>query len=232
MPDSQHTRWHVYEDADSLAERVAIAILHIADETLKRLPAFRIVLAGGTTPAAIYRILEASEAAWLSWHIYFGDERCLPADHADRNSVMAHSLWLGRGAVPAGHVHPIPAERGADEAAAAYSSLLKPLGEFDVVLLGLGEDGHTASLFPGQPWGTESPSSPALAVHNAPKPPPERVTLSARRLSEARHVFFVVSGQAKRDAVSRWRQGDALPASAIRPPGGVDVFLDRAAAGD
>lgn len=231
-PNLQLARWHVYENANDVAERVATAILHIADETLKRLPAFRIVLAGGTTPAAIYRIFEDAESAWLGWHVYFGDERSLPADHPERNSVMAHDIWLGRGAVPASHVHAIPAELGADEAASVYRSVVEPIDLFDVVLLGLGEDGHTASLFPDHAWGEDVHAAAALAVHNAPKPPPERVTLSARRLSQARHVFFIVTGAAKRDPVSRWRHGQALPAAAIRPVSGVDVFLDRAAAGD
>ena len=102
--------------------------------------------------------------------------------------------------------------------------------EFDLVLLGLGEDGHTASLFPGQDWGTEPTSPSALAVNHAPKPPAERVTLSAWRLSHARQVIFLVSGASKHEAVMQWRNGTALPASVITPVNGVDVLVDRDAA--
>jgi 6-phosphogluconolactonase len=105
------------------------------------------------------------------------------------------------------------------------------VGDFDVVLLGLGEDGHTASLFPGAGWGVPADSPDTLAVIGAPKPPPERVSLSASRLRRASHVFFLVSGAGKCDAVRRWRAGEIIPASAVMPANGVDVLLDAAADG-
>ena len=99
------------------------------------------------------------------------------------------------------------------------------IGSFDLVLLGLGEDGHTASLFPSQDWGEGQESADALPVFNAPKPPPERVSLSAQRLGKAEQVLFLVTGAGKREAVSRWQAGDPIPASAIHPANGVDVLL-------
>ena len=116
-------------------------------------------------------------------------------------------------------------ELGVREAAASYAAALSGLGDFDLVLLGLGEDGHTASLFPGNDWGTTAESADALPVFDAPKPPPERVTLSAARLSRARKVLFLVSGESKRKALADWRSGCAIPAAAIRPPTGVDVLV-------
>ena len=129
--------------------------------------------------------------------------------------------------IPSDQIHPIPAEKGAEDGAAAYSELLHATGPFDLVLLGLGEDGHTASLFPGHDWGTQAAAPAVLAVHAAPKPPMQRVSLSAWRLSLARQVLFVVAGAGKRQAVTDWRQGKPIPASAIQPPDGVDILLTQ-----
>jgi 6-phosphogluconolactonase len=173
----------------------------------------------------VYALLRESAADWASWQVYFGDERCLPPQNPERNSRMAACAWLDHVAIPPGRIHPIPAELGAEAAAAAYAQELAGVGEFDLVLLGLGEDGHTASLFPGQDWGVNDAALDVLAVRDAPKPPPQRVSLSARRLSQAREVLFLVSGAGKRQAVADWRAGKAIPAAAITPAGGVDVLL-------
>jgi 6-phosphogluconolactonase len=103
---------------------------------------------------------------------------------------------------------------------------LQRLGDVDLVLLGLGEDGHTASLFPGHDWGVVPNSPDVLAVFDAPKPPPQRVSLSAARLSRAREVLFLVEGASKRDAVARWRMGADIPARSVRPSAGVDVLVE------
>lgn len=191
--------------------------------------AFHIVLAGGTTPRAIYQTLVDLDTNWQAWHIYYGDERVLPATDPERNSKMAGDAWLNQVPIPAKQIHAMPTELGLEEACAAYTSLLSELDEFDLVLLGLGEDGHTASLFPGQDWGVSDAAPDVLMVRGAPKPPPTRLSLSARRLSHSRAVLFLVVGAGKRDAVTQWRAGEPLPAAAIQCPEGVDVFLDRAA---
>ena len=121
--------------------------------------------------------------------------------------------------------HLIPAELGSEAAARRYAGELTGVGEFDLVLLGLGADGHTASLFPGRP---HDDSADVVAVHDSPKPPSERVSLSAARLSRARQVLFLVTGQDKRAAVTAWRTGAEIPARAIRGP--VQVLLDASAA--
>jgi 6-phosphogluconolactonase len=141
---------------------------------------------------------------------------------------MAGETWLDAVRVPAPQVHAIPAELGAVQAARSYSGTLRTVGEFDLVLLGLGEDGHTASLFPGHDWGTQRGAPDALAVLDAPKPPPQRVSLSAARLGRARQVIFLVAGESKRWAVSEWRAGKDIPARAIVPAAGVDVLVDSA----
>lgn len=186
------------------------------------------VLAGGRTPVRVYRQLAGSAVDWSAWQLYFGDERCLPADHAERNSVMAASAWLEQVDIPPGNVHPIPAERGAFAAASAYAALLQAARPFDLVLLGMGEDGHTASLFPGHDY---PPHESVYAVHNAPKPPAERVSLSQETLSDARDVLVLVTGAEKRRALRQWRDGEPLPVAQITARDSVTVLMDAAACG-
>lgn len=203
-------------------------------DTLERLAAsaivahghFHLVLAGGTTPRALYEELARRNAGDDKWHIWYGDERCLPADHPDRNSVMAETAWLAESRIPPEQRRPIPAELGAEAAAAEYAARLAAVRGFDLVLLGVGEDGHTASLFPGHPWT----GADTLAVHHAPKPPADRVSLSADRLANSQAVWFVVTGEGKREALRRWEAGQSLAAGAVRGQLTTLLWLDRAAA--
>lgn len=201
-------------------------IARAAEQAIIDSGAFRLVLAGGNTPRALYERLRTLKTNWKAWHIYFGDERCLPAVDPERNSTMARDAWLGHVPVPQKQIYAIPAEMGAKAAAAAYSATLKPVGAFDLVLLGLGEDGHTASLFPGNDWGQEVDSPVVLPIFDAPKAPAERVSLSARRLSQAKQVLFLVTGESKHEAVMNWRAGANIPARAIIPLQGVDVLAE------
>jgi 6-phosphogluconolactonase len=226
MQTRQSCRWHVLAAADALERTATDKILHAAQQAIARSGAFHIVLAGGSTPRRIYRELSRKATDWSRWHIWFGDERCLPPDAAERNSRMAADAWLDQVPIPPARIHAIPAELGATEATAAYARTLAGQGDFDLVLLGLGEDGHTASLFPGHDMGATIAAPDALAVFDAPKPPPERVSLSAQRLSATRELVFLVSGEGKRQAVADWRGGVAIPAAAIAPAGGVDILLD------
>jgi 6-phosphogluconolactonase len=223
---TEAVRWHASADGGVLQKEAAQRILHAAADAIQMRGLFSIVLAGGQTPRGAYSLLRTAKTDWARWQIYFGDERCLPADDAERNSRMATEAWLGRVPIPKANVHVIPAERGATAAAAAYSETLRGVADFDLVLLGLGEDGHTASLFPGRDWGATPESPDALAITDAPKPPPQRVSLSAARLSRAHDVLFLVEGESKRDAVARWRAGADIPARAIRPSNGVAVLVE------
>ncbi len=189
--------------------------------------AFHLVLAGGETPRGVYAALRALETDWSAWQIWFGDERCLAADDPQRNSRMAGEALLDHVPIPPGQVHVVRSELGAEQAAAEYCAALAGEPEFDLVLLGLGEDGHAASLFPGGEWGEAADAPDVLAVRAAPKPPAERVSLSARRLGRARSVLFLVTGEGKRGAVSAWRAGAKLAAAAVRPPAGVDVLVEN-----
>jgi 6-phosphogluconolactonase len=229
IPDHPHTgsvRWIGVNDARTLRQSAYRRILGAAQRAIEHRGRFLIVLAGGDTPREVYRMLRGADSDWSRWQVYFGDERCVPADAAERNSAMAAAAWLDQVAIPRHQIHAIPAELGASGAALAYAEILRGVGDFDLVLLGLGEDGHTASLFPGHDWGLAADAPDALAVFDAPKPPPQRVSLSAARLSRARAVLFLVSGEAKRSVVARWHAGADIPARAIRPEAGVDVLVE------
>jgi len=218
------TRWHVFENSAAVAKEAARRILAAADAAIAERGVFRVVLAGGRTPMQTYRLLSEADADWTRWQIYFGDERCLPPDHEERNSRAATLAWFDQVAIPDQNVHPIPAELGAEAAAFAYRPLVAAALPFDLITLGMGEDGHTASLFPGQKHPDRALTIP---IHGAPKPPPDRVSLSAGALSNAGEVLILVTGAGKRDAVSAWRAGKPLPVAEIRGESGVDVLIDR-----
>ena len=217
---------HEYPEAALLYRRAAEGIERVAAEAIALRGVFRIVLAGGSTPQGVYRHLCHIKAEWRAWHVYFGDERCLPVDHPERNSAMADQAWLEQVGIPPGQIYRIPAQLGAEAAAAQYSRVLDKLESFDLVLLGLGQDGHTASLFPGQEWGrVETQAAAVIAVHDAPKPPSDRVSLSAWRLSRSTRVWFLVTGKDKREALQSWRRGEGIPAASIVPANEVDIWL-------
>lgn len=229
MTVSQQIRWQVFPDAATLAEQAAALISGAARAAIAAHGAFHLVLAGGNTPKAAYELLRECGADLDRWQIYFGDERCLPRGDPGRNDSMACRAWLDHVAIPPANIHSVPAELGAEQGAQRYAEILRRAPQFDLVLLGLGEDGHTASLFPGQPYGLERNQLDVVAVRHAPKPPPERVSLSAARLSRARRVLFLVGGESKREAVKRWRAGADIPARHVTPAQGIDVYVDRAA---
>jgi 6-phosphogluconolactonase len=229
---NQVVRWHRFADVAALVAAAVDYVARAAAQAIHERGVFHIVLAGGNTPRAVYRKLVQLDTNWARWQVWFGDERCLPAGNAKRNDSMACTEWLDHVPLSPANIHPIAAEPGGAAAAQAYMRELEQVGEFDLVLLGLGEDGHTASLFPGDAASVQSDSSDVVAVTNAPKPPPQRVSLGAGRLGRSREVLFLVAGAGKRDAVRRWRAGEDLPAAHVMPSEGVDVYLDAAADGD
>ncbi|HEX6999343.1 MAG TPA: 6-phosphogluconolactonase [Gammaproteobacteria bacterium] len=223
-------RWHVRETEAAAVSAAAAWLRSRAAQALADRGEITVVLAGGATPRPLYEAAAGFATDWSRWRFYFTDERCVPPGHAERNDAMARAAWLERAGVPPQNVHPIPAELGADAGAARYAETLAGVGVFDVVVLGIGSDGHTASLFPGRPAGDEPQSADALPVHGAPKPPPDRVSLSAARLSRARAALLLVLGARKREALRRLALGEDIPLTRVRPPHGIDVFADRAAA--
>lgn len=227
---AQQSRWHVFSTAAELEEAAVSYILAAANEAIVTHGAFHVVLAGGTTPRYVYEALRSEKADWRKWHVYFGDERCFPPEHPERNSRMAMVAWLAHVPIPATQIHPIPSELGAEAAADAYAEVLKEVPRFDLVLLGMGEDGHTASLFPRQGWESAISLPSVMPVHDAPKPPPDRVSLSPDRLGASKAVLFLIAGDGKADAVRAWKEGVEIPASRITAES-VDIYLDREADG-
>lgn len=212
----------LYEDLSALSHAVALRIAELAGNAIAARGAFHLALAGGSTPRRCYEYLRELPVDWAQVHIYFGDERCLPVGDAERNDTMAREALLKHVAIPTENIHAIAAESGAVLAAAAYAHVLP--ARLDLVLLGLGEDGHTASLFPGNP--ANDLAAAVVAVFDAPKPPPERVSLGMSTLNAARHKLFLVAGVGKREPLERIVQGCPLPAAKIS---GAEWHMDRAA---
>ncbi len=222
----QIVRWHPVADASALQQAAYRWIVDASVRAIAERGRFTIVLAGGNTPRGVYAMLGHLDTDWSRWDIWYGDERCALPDDPERNSMMARVAWLDYVAIPREQIHAIPTERGAEVAAHAYADALRSVDDFDLVLLGIGEDGHTASLFPLHDLGAAADAADVLVVSDAPKPPPQRVSLSAARMGRAREVLFLVEGDSKRDAVTRWRARDDIPARAICPAAGVDVLVE------
>jgi 6-phosphogluconolactonase len=230
----------VLTDASALALRVA---RWMTDLALAKDGPFAVALSGGSTPRALYQALAGPEFLrvfpWQRAHWFWGDERFVPHSDAMSNYRMASDAMLSEAPVPLAQIHPIPtigvtpeeaARRYATELqefyGAAYFDPARPL--FDVMLLGLGEDGHTASLFPGSPALNEREHWTAVS-ELAGQP---RITLTYPALESSAHTAFLVSGAAKQSILQRVRADDtALPAARIRPVGTLHIFTDSAAAG-
>ncbi|GKT12245.1 MAG: 6-phosphogluconolactonase [Thiomicrorhabdus sp.] len=212
--------WQVFQSPQALADQALQSIIQIASEAINQRQGFHFVTAGGSTPLQIYKMLAEFEKTsqgqamnWQQWFIYIGDERCLAESDSERNSLALQNAWLSDSAIPAENVFIMPAELGANEAAKSYESVVKGV-EFDLVLLGMGEDGHTASLFPGHSHEHQADQL-VQTEFNSPKAPPERVTLSAACLGNARQLFKLISGAGKQAAVKEWLAGVSLPIAQV-----------------
>jgi len=207
------------------AAEAAHFILGHAREAIAARGLFRVALSGGNTPRDVHAELArlGADLAWNRVQITFGDERCVPPDHADSNFRMAKETLLDAIAIPAGNVFRIRGEIDPAVAAREYEDKLaavaarfgEPRYVHDLVLLGLGEDGHTASLFPGSPALDETVRNVIPATGS--KPPPQRITMTFPLLNAARHVCFLVTGADKRTLVEEIvAGGSAYPASRVR----------------
>lgn len=204
------------------AEDVAIAAAKEVAEALRG-GARSLVLAGGTTPRRCYELLSELEVDWGRVAVLFGDERCVPPSDPESNYLMAKQALLDR--VAPSTVYRIPAELGPDVGADLYAGVVARVAPLDLVILGVGEDGHTASLFPGHP--ELKADGLVVGVRNSPKPPPERVSLTLGALRDARRVVVLATGAGKADAVARAKRGE-VPSGMIPH---ARWLIDRAAAG-
>jgi len=223
-----NTRWQRLANAEQVAHFAVHQILLKAQEAISHRGIFKLVLAGGTTPKRIYELLAEQDQQWSKWHLFIGDERCLEINDPERNSLMIQQTWLNKiDFSPASledNFHPIKAELGPEQGASDYAEQLKSFLPFDLVLLGIGEDGHTASLFPGH---VHNEAEPTHAIYNAPKAPAERVSLSKNTLARSEKLIILVTGSSKKTAVKQWQQGADLPVANITTINGVDVMIDQ-----
>jgi 6-phosphogluconolactonase len=235
-----HVELEILANSEALARRVADWLLAAA--TAKE-GVFAVALSGGSTPRALYENLSEppyrNTFPWARTHWFWGDERFVPHDDSRSNYRMVREALLSRAPIPSANVHPVPtAELSPDEAASAYEHDLqsfygaerfdpaRPL--FDVTLLGLGPDGHTASLFPGTAVLAERERWVAAVVGAKSE---ARITLTYPALESSRCAAFLVAGQAKRAMLDRLRRGDeTLPAGRLHPTGALYIFADAAAA--
>ncbi|HVG58368.1 MAG TPA: 6-phosphogluconolactonase [Hyalangium sp.] len=210
---------------EALAQRSAEWLAEAIRQTLARGGRCSFALSGGKTVGPIYRILAAMPLPWEQVDFYFADERCVPPDHLESNYFLADENLFRPAGVKLDKVRRMQGEReDRDAAARDYEALLPPT--LDIVLLGMGEDGHTASLFPGLE-AVEERERRVLAVVG-PKPPPWRLTLTLPVLVGARKVLFAVAGEGKKDALRRVLAGEDLPAARVT---NAVWIVDRAAAG-
>lgn len=221
---------------EHLPTRVARDLVAFVDDACRTRGRVSICLCGGSTPLPIYEALvEARTIPWGRVWIAFGDERHVPPEHPLRNERAIRDAWLDRVPIPESQIveWPFVEESDPEDIAAAYERrLVGAFGSvddgpmFDLVLLGLGEDGHTAGLFPG----TRAALAPGLAVGSRPpSQPTARVSLTPQALSSTREAWFLISGRSKSDALRASfasSDADAYPASAIRPVNAVRVYVD------
>ncbi len=252
-PDAALPRLVISTDFRQLVDRAGHFFVDCATAAVAERGRFCVALSGGSTPKGLHRALagETNDAElrqrvkampWAQTEIFFGDERYVPADDAESNYRMARETLLDRVPIPPGQVHPMPTgfadpADAATDYAATLQQVLQPLaGEcpcFDLILLGMGGDGHTASLFPGTAAVHETQRW--VIAHWVEKLNANRITLTPPVLCAARHVAFLVSGGDKAEVLHRVLNGpyvpDELPSQVVKPqPGSLTWFLDQAAA--
>jgi 6-phosphogluconolactonase len=232
----------VLADAKQVSRAAAEEFVRLARRSIESKGEFDMALAGGSTPRTTYEIL-AKNAAKLPWdkvHIFFGDERCVPPEHSDSNYGMARDALLSHVNIPANNVHRMKGEVDAPAAAEQYEGDLRrhfrlgnsDLPRFDLVMLGMGDDGHTASLFPGSAGLTET--SRMVAANWIEKFKQHRLTLTFPVLNNAAEVMFLIAGAAKAKVIGeilgKNPPGELYPVQKIQPAGTTLWLLDRAAA--
>jgi 6-phosphogluconolactonase len=235
------TRLTSCPDPETVAQRAAAHIVRQLREARERRGVAHLALSGGTTPGRTYELLAAEPEQLAATELWFADERCVGPEDEESNYRLAAQTLLATGAVPPERVHRMEGERGPEEGARRYALELRAnAGDddrlaappvLDVVVLGIGPDGHIASLFPGADTLDADEQEVCLGVHDSPKPPPERITLSLGVLRSARGCLLLATGASKADAVAAMlaEPNRHVPASLLRRER-LTVILDDAAA--
>ena len=229
----------IFPDDRALAAALAQAMAVLGAEAVTTRGRFRLAIPGGSVVSLLGRGLAGMPVDAARWEIFWTDERCVPSTDPQGNFRLAQTELLPRLNVSASQIHPAAGDAGPEAAARAYTAELEKVfgvgapPRFDLILLGLGEDGHVASLFPGNPALQEKQRWVA-PVRHAPKPPPERITLTLPILNRARHMIVAAMGTGKAGAVARIFSPDpvpVLPAQLLNPgEGELHWLFDRAAA--
>lgn len=227
-----------FPNLDELSQAAKQSFIEIANEAIQQRGQFLVSLSGGNTPMKLYEKLALEKLDWSRVHFFWGDERCVPIDDAGNSYGQAKKVLFDK--ISATHIHRVESELKPAEAATAYANTLKEFSEpsldwpcFDLVLLGMGDDGHTASLFPGSPVEVDSPTLAVVA--NYQDRPANRVTLTQNVINDARNIFFLAVGASKAETLKKVL-GDnytpaELPSQRIDPKNGkVTWFVDEAAA--
>jgi 6-phosphogluconolactonase len=206
-----------FEELDMInyVNKTLVLIENSANNAIQNRNIFNIVVSGGESPRLILDALKNIKSNWEAWNIWFADERCLPIGHKDLNIIMLEHEFLQHVGIKTENIHRIKSHLGPSEAAKLYSKKLCQAPDFDLTLLGLGEDGHTASLFPGDLDSIAHLSPDAVPVYNSPKFPTERVTLSLSRINRSQNILFLVTGNKKRSIVNSFLRGENMPASLV-----------------
>jgi 6-phosphogluconolactonase len=226
----------VLPDPEALAHEAARRFVELTREAAGSRGRFSVALAGGSTPGRLYRLLSEepyrSHVPWDAVHLFWGDERCVPPGDPGSNYRMAEENLISRVPIPSENVHRVRGELEPAAAAREYEQEIQdfycgPHARFDLILLGLGEDGHTASLFPDSPVLAVTQRLVAAATADYQDRPAQRVTFTLPALNSARQVLFLVTGSAKAGAVRAVIEGDGkrLPARQIRPAAGQLTWL-------
>jgi 6-phosphogluconolactonase len=225
-------RVHVFDDGEAVARHAAGTLAAAIDAARGDGRTLHVALAGGTTPERAYELLAGVAGDWSHVHLWLGDERCVPPDDPEANVRMVReSLLRGERAGPP-VLHPVPSPEVPEDAAWLYGRELldhMPDGVFDIVLLGMGPDGHTCSLFPGHPVLAVR-EAPVAPVRESPKPPPERVTITLPVVRRARLTLLLTTGAGKRDALAAALAGDRSIPLTLLGDGLDEVACDAAAA--
>jgi len=215
-------KWFVYDEFNEASKAAADFLAEHIKASIEHKGVCHVVLPGGNTPIDCLAYLAEKKLSWEQINWYLGDERCYPSGHSARNDVMLDkNLWSH---ISTSNIHRIPAEFGAEQAAKIYREIVNSIEFFDIVFLGMGEDGHTASLFPNNEALLDTRS--VVPVYNSPKEPAERVSLSIRTIKKAKCRMVLTGGTAKSDVIRRVKKAESLPINCL---GDINWFVDKAA---